>query len=334
MKTITIEVDGNQKPLRLDSYLSNKIERFSRSRAKEAILAGMVMVDGRVQSTPNKTAKPGQIIEITFENRHDVVLTPEDIPLNILFENDDVIILSKPAGLVVHPAHANWDGTLAHAVLHHMMTTNSSIISQNKKEISPLTKASVEMTQTTDPLRPGIIHRLDKDTSGVMVVAKSDEAKFTIQKQFQQRTVKKIYTALTVGILPSKSGLIDSPIGRDPKDRKKMTISPKGKSAKTAFEVQGIYTDKQGNSYTLIEVELLTGRTHQIRVHFASIGYPLLGDIVYGSESPLLPRQFLHATTLCLTLDEAKGMECFTAPLENDLKEVLKTMRSQSDILT
>ncbi|HNT29580.1 MAG TPA: RluA family pseudouridine synthase, partial [bacterium] len=210
------------------------------------------------------------------------------------------------AGLVVHPAFGNWDGTLANAVLHHLTVTKSSSLTAQSPE------------------RPGIIHRLDKDTSGIMVIAKNDCTKAYLQKQFQERTVQKTYIALVHGKLEPNSGLIDAPIGRDRKDRKKMTVTPTGKPAQTAYDVLEQYDGLQ--SYTLLKARLLTGRTHQIRVHCASIGFPIVGDMTYGRDTDTLKRQFLHAFSLTFKLPSGET-RTFQAPLSADLTGYLNSLK-------
>ncbi|OIP97305.1 hypothetical protein AUK40_03395 [Candidatus Wirthbacteria bacterium CG2_30_54_11] len=358
MKTITIPVDPRQSPLRIDLFLAARIPNFSRTQAQKAVEAGLVAEGSKIVERSNYKIVPGTTLVVTLPYREEVTLIPQDIPLDILYEDDDLMVICKPAGLVVHPAFGNWDGTLANAILHHLLQQSgsregtpagvaprqggyrkggsrtalqSAAPASSAPQSALLSAAPASPVSQTAPLspppdlRPGIIHRLDKDTSGVMVVAKNAAAKSFLQKQFQTRTLDKRYTALLHGKLAPKEGKVDAPIGRDPKDRKKMSISPTGRTAQTSYRVLEYLTVDKGNCYTLIEARLHTGRTHQIRVHFASIGHPIYGDQVYGHEDALLRRQFLHASRLTFALPGGHE-RTFEAPLSSDLLECLKEL--------
>ncbi len=307
MKTLHLVIDQGQQPIRMDVFLTTKVDHLSRTKAQELIQARLVTQNGQIVTKAGARCIGGATLAIVLPTREEVTLIPQDIPLDILFENDDAIVVNKPAHLVVHPAFGNWDGTLANAILHHLQQTPEPI---------------------TD-LRPGIIHRLDKDTSGVMIIAKSAQAKAELQKQFAGRTTSKTYLALVHGFVKPPSAIIDSPIGRDSRDRKKMAITTAGREARTSYEVLSYYQSatSHGVNSSLLRITLHTGRTHQIRVHFASIGYPVVGDVTYGKADPTLDRQFLHAFQLAIRLPGHKESTQFEAPLTPELKQYLQTLQ-------
>jgi 23S rRNA pseudouridine1911/1915/1917 synthase len=331
MKTITLHTAPKQKPIRLDVLLVHQIDHLSRTRAQAHIKEGLVKVDGKLIRKPSYQLEAEHMIEVTLPTRQDVTLIPQDIPLDIIYEDHNVVVINKPAGLVVHPAFGNWEGTLANALLYHINNEAKKPISKktmrqgNQEIVRPAKRIS--RSDQSDSIRPGIIHRLDKDTSGIMVIAKSDQAKQKLQQQFKKRTIHKSYIALVEGRLEPTNGTIDAPIGRDARNRKKMWIRPDGKSALTEYEVIE-YIDscpapdevkENVSSYTLVRVVLKTGRTHQIRVHFASIGHPVVGDATYGHAHANLERQFLHADSLALKLPDAAEQTIWHAPLPEDL---------------
>ncbi len=232
-------------------------------------------------------------------------LAPEAIPIDVVYEDDDVFVLNKPAGLVVHPAPGHASGTLVNALLAH--APGISVGGSN---------------------RPGIVHRLDKDTSGLMVVAKTDRARSTLVAQWNERSVRKGYVALASGVVEPDEGTIDAPIGRDPSQRQRMAVTAKGRPAVTHFDVRERFA-----AVTLLNVEIETGRTHQIRVHLAFIGHPIVGDPVYGGrvgrrDEPWLSRQFLHAARLAFRLPDGREV-VFEAPLPPDLQTVVDALRSE-----
>jgi 23S rRNA pseudouridine1911/1915/1917 synthase len=227
------------------------------------------------------------------------LLSPEAIPLNILYEDDDLLAVDKPAGLTVHPAPGHPGHTLVNAILFHFP----------------------HLADIGDSLRPGIVHRLDKDTSGVMLVAKNSVAQANLVEQFKTRSVLKTYLVLVKGQLTPENGIIEAPIGRNPRNRKRMAIVAEGREARTEYRVVKYIGD-----YTLLEVMPETGRTHQIRVHLSAIGYPVVGDKVYGVKSPYLLRQFVHASRLGFKLSSTGEYVEFTSELPQDLEEVLKAI--------
>lgn len=305
MKTYQFIVDPGQKSIRLDQFLAHQIDKLSRTQAQGLINHAKILLNGNRHTKASYKVQPGDAITVEVPYRVEVTIEPEDIALDIIFENDDVLIINKPAGMVVHPASGNWGGTLANAVMYHVKG----------------------MTDEEGSLRPGIVHRLDKHTSGVMIVTKSDQAKREVQKQFLARQVHKTYMALCAGEISPIEGTIDSPIGRDPKDRKNMAVVSSGRTAQTRYKVTACYRDKAGGRYSLVEASPITGRTHQIRVHLAAIGHPIVGDTQYGGEATLLKRQFLHALRLEVRLPGEKQSRVFEAPLAEDLTVCLTQLQ-------
>lgn len=296
--TLTVESSGT----RLDVYVAGAFPDASRSGVQRWIAAGQVTVNGEPTRVSYKV-RSGDTIRVTILAPVPVALLPEPIPLSILYEDADIIVVDKPAGLVVHPGAGNSTGTLVNAILAHCP----------------------DLQGIGGEIRPGIVHRLDKDTSGVLVIAKHDHAIRALQAQFKQRSVRKRYLALAIGDLTPDSGIIEAPIGRHPAHRQKMAVTPHGRAARTRWRVLMRYRDGRGRSYTLVEVGLHTGRTHQIRVHMAWLGYPLVGDAVYGPAHPPLeaPRQFLHARDLSFVHPTSGQDLMFRAPLPQDLRDVL-----------
>ncbi|MDP9366254.1 MAG: RluA family pseudouridine synthase [Chloroflexota bacterium] len=290
---------------RLDRFVADALPDLSRSYVQSLIESGRVKVDGVVRRAAFKMT-PGEVVtvEVPPPSVHD--LEPEAIPLAILFEDDDVIVLDKPAGLVVHPAPGHPRGTLVNALLAHA--------------------PGISVGGTT---RPGIVHRLDKDTSGLMVVAKTDRALNALVSQWEARSVEKGYVALVAGLVEPDQGTVDAPIGRDPNNRQRMAVEARGRSAVTHFDVR-----RRISSATLLDVGIETGRTHQIRVHLAFIGHPVAGDAVYGGPSRVdgvvVPRQFLHAARLAFRLPGARPV-AFEAPLPPDLRAVLDALERRGD---
>ena len=266
-QTLTFTASG----VRLDVLLSG--DALSRSRAAALIEEGRVTVDGKVILKPSFKAPEGaKVVAVLPEVRKTETL-PEDIPLDILYEDEALAVINKPSGLVVHPAAGNETGTLVNALLFHL----SSLSGIGGEE------------------RPGIVHRLDKDTSGLMLVAKDDQAHLSLSGQLEARTIEKHYHAVVLGHMKEASGRIEKPIGRDPKDRKKMAVVPDGRYALTDWKV----LEERGPSATLLDLHIHTGRTHQIRVHMASIGHPVLGDPLYGAKRGThADRLMLHAYSI------------------------------------
>jgi 23S rRNA pseudouridine1911/1915/1917 synthase len=281
----------------------------SRAEIQRWIEAGQVTRGGKVLKRSYRVAS-GDAIEVVIPPLQDYEVEPEDIPLNVLYEDRDLIIINKPAGMVVHPAAGNWGGTLVNAVLHH----------------------APDLEGVGGLHRPGIVHRLDKDTSGVIVVAKNDASHRELQRQFKDREVEKRYVALVFGGVTPERGEINAAIGRDPRDRKRMGVvsASQGRSAATRYETLMIYRmPATGERLTLLSCRPLTGRTHQIRVHLAHIYHPIVGDEVYGPRRKLpfaCPRQFLHAEGLRFRLPSTGQPVEFTAPLPPDLQGVLEKL--------
>lgn len=288
---------------RLDQVLAELLPQHSRNRLQGWVRDGCVQVDGKPEAEPKRKLFGGETLLIDEPgDAHSLAEQPEDIPLDVVFEDETLLVINKPAGLVVHPGSGNWSGTLMNALLHHV--------------------PGIEQIP-----RAGIVHRLDKDTSGLLVVAKTLEAQTDLVRQLQARTVKRIYLAVAAGVM-KKDGGVDSPIGRHPVQRIKMAVVPEnrgGKPAVTWFRVMECFP-----YCTFIECSLETGRTHQIRVHMASINHPLVGDQVYGKNNPLLPefpRQALHATRLGL-VHPLSGLKVqWEVPLPEDMRNLLDTLR-------
>ena len=295
---IVTEQNMNQ---RLDMYIASLDLDLSRSMAQKIIENGQVLVNGKVPKASYKT-KLGDKIEIELLEPKETNLEAQDIPLDIIYEDGDILVVNKPKGMVVHPGNGNPDGTLANAVLNHCKENLSGIGGE---------------------IRPGIVHRLDKDTSGLIVIAKNDKAHINLSKQIQDRKVKKIYTALVRGIIPEDAATINMPIGRSNTDRKKMAVRKDGKEAITHLKVITRY-----EKYTLIRVKIDTGRTHQIRVHMAEIGYPVVGDEVYsnGKNEFNVHGQMLHSTSLDFVHPITGKQMHFEAPLPKYFEDVLNKL--------
>jgi 23S rRNA pseudouridine1911/1915/1917 synthase len=293
-----------QKGGRLDKYLVECLPEFSRSRLQGLVHDGFVTVADLPATKAGQPLEAGQVIVVRVPPPEPVDLVPENIPLQIVFENHDVIVINKPAGMVVHPGAGHEKGTLVHAALAH----------------------APEMEGIGGEIRPGVVHRLDKDTSGLILLAKNDTAHHWLQDQFKTRKVEKIYLALVDGVPPTPQGRIEAPIGRDPSHRKQMAIVPAGKGRTAVSEYR---TLEAFANYTLLEVHPLTGRTHQIRLHLAFLGCPIVGDRVYGRRNPSLPisRHFLHAARLKIILPNQTEPEIFEAPLPPDLLAVIDELR-------
>lgn len=290
-----IELTVDQDDVRLDKYIA-EYSKLSRSHIQKLITEGKVLLNG-YQTKASQKVNNGEKITITLPPPTPICLTPEDIPLNIVYEDNDVLVIDKPAGLTVHPAPGHRTGTLVNAILAHCP----------------------DLAGIKGSIRPGIVHRLDKDTSGLMMVAKNDTAQIMLSNQIKKRGIKKGYLVLVSGHLSPTQGAIEAPIGRHPKDRKRMAVISRGREAITSYGV----IEYLGN-YTLLEVRTETGRTHQIRVHFSAIGRPVVGDAVYGRKSKFLGRQFIHAHRLGFTLPSNFDFVEFESQLPPDLKEALK----------
>jgi len=292
------------KPQRLDKFLVACLEEFSRSRLQGLIKGGLVTVDGVPVYKASQMLDRSCMVQVRIPPAGPGNLAPESIPLDIVFENDDLLVVNKPAGMVVHPAAGHASGTLANAALGH----------------------APEMEGIGGQQRPGVVHRLDKDTSGLILMAKNDRAHLWLQDQFRQRSVIKIYIALVDGHPPTPVGRIEAPIGRDTKQRKLMAIvaPQKGREAISEYHTLETFPNQ-----TLLEVHPITGRTHQIRLHLAFVGCPVAGDTVYGRQHSTIPikRHFLHAARLTIRLPGEKTPRTFEAPLPEELNTVLEGLR-------
>jgi 23S rRNA pseudouridine1911/1915/1917 synthase len=292
------------QPQRLDKYLVACLPDFSRSRLQSLIKDGRVSVNG---VTAHKSGQMIDAISIVLVNPLEPVstaLVPEHIPLDVVFENEDLIVVNKPAGMVVHPAAGHISGTLVHAALAHVP----------------------QMEGIGGEGRPGVVHRLDKDTSGLILLAKNDKTHRWLVNQFKDRKVKKIYLALVDGRPPSQIGRVDAPIGRSPAHRQKMAVVPPSRGRQAVTEYHTLETLPE---HTLLEVHPITGRTHQIRVHMAFLGCPVAGDTIYGRRQSSLPvkRFFLHAARLTIRLPGEQIPRQFEAPLPLELGEVLQGLK-------
>ncbi len=285
---------------RLDAFLARSVPDLTRSAAQKLLEDGAVTLSGRPGKKNDRTVV-GIKVSVTLPDPEPLDVLPQNIPLDVVYEDDDVIVVNKPVGMVVHPAPGHPDGTLVNALLYHCGSSLSGI---------------------NGVLRPGIVHRIDRDTSGLIIAAKNDRAHLALAAQLQDHTLARVYEAVAVGNLKKDSGTVDAPIGRHPVDRKKMAVDRKnGRPAVTHWSVLARYP-----GYTRIECRLETGRTHQIRVHMASIGHPLLGDVVYGNKKPFpgLAGQCLHAKRLRFlhpSTGEPVEVEC---PLPQWFTDVLK----------
>ncbi len=290
-----------EKAGRLDRYLTVVLPELSRSRLQKLIRQGNVVVNQRKARAAQKL-EPGDEVYIQLPPPEVPSLTPEEIPVAVLYEDSNLVVIDKPAGLVVYPSPGHTSHTLVNAVL-----------------------ARCPDIKGFDGIRPGIVHRLDRDTSGVMVIAKNPKVQQFLIDQFKARSVLKVYLVLVKGRLSPSQGAIEAPLGRDPANRKRMAVVRDGRSATTSYKVREYLGD-----YTFLEVVLQTGRTHQIRVHLTAIGFPVLGDAVYGVRSPLLKRQFVHAHRLGFCLPGDGGYREFVSELPADLQRVIDELRGQT----
>lgn len=284
--------------IRLDRYVAENCSELTRSQAQRLIIDGLVRVNDAVAKAGLKLSN-GDRVTVTVPPLLPDFLEPEAIPFDILYEDDDVLVINKPAGLLVHPAPGHPDHTLVNAILAYL-------------SVPP---------DTDDPLRPGIVHRLDMDTSGVMLVARNRTAQANLVAQFKSHSVAKLYLVLVKGHLTPERGIIEAPIGRDTHNRKRMAVvgEGQGRPARTEYRVLKYSVD-----YSLLEVTPETGRTHQIRVHLAAIGHPVVGDATYGAKSTFLLRQFVHSSRLGFYLPSTREYVEFEAVLPSDLEKALK----------
>lgn len=299
--TVARAADG----ARLDWFVQSRCPDLSRSRGAALVRDGLVTVNG-ASAKPSSIVHAGDTVVVTVPPPTPTELVAQDIPISVVYEDEHLLVVDKPAGLTVHPAPGHPDGTLVNALL----------------SLLP------DLPGIGGEVRPGIVHRLDKDTSGLMMVAKNDAAHRSLTRQLKDRTVHKTYVALLTGRLKDDAGVIDGAIGRHPKQRKRMAIVEGGRASLTEYRVVRRYVERGAfGAATLVEAHPVTGRTHQIRVHFASLGHPLVGDPVYGKRSGLMGRHFLHAARLAFHLppDEREWRE-FEAALAPDLQAALDTL--------
>lgn len=299
---VNLTVDGENSDLRLDKYLVSQLEDFTRSAVSKLIEGGQVKVNEKTASK-NYKCKARDRVEIEIPDPVELDVTAENIPLDIVYEDSDLLVVNKPKGMVVHPAAGNYSGTLVNALLYHCKDSLSGI---------------------NGVIRPGIVHRIDKDTSGLLIVAKNDTAHLDLAQQIKEHSFHRAYQAVAYGNFKEDNGTVNQPIGRHPKDRKKMAVTFKNsKNAVTHYEVISRY-----EKFTHIRCVLETGRTHQIRVHMAYIGHPLAGDEVYGPKKVIteLNGQCLHAGELGFVHPRTKEYMEFTAPLPEYFTNFLKKL--------
>ncbi len=289
---------------RLDHFLVECFPEFSRSRLQGLIKDGFVTIDGHTAKKAGVKLQQGEQVQVRIPPPQPVDLIAENIPLDILFENEDLLVINKPAGMVVHPAAGHDSGTLVHAVLGH----------------------DPDLEGIGGETRPGIVHRLDKETSGIILVAKNERSHRWLQNQFRTRKVAKTYLALVDGSPPTPAGRVEAPIGRDPSNRKQMAIVTPGKGREAVSEYHTLEIFK---GHALLEVRPLTGRTHQVRLHCAFLGCPIVGDKVYGRRKSSLEidRHFLHAYRISIKLPGKAVPQVFEAPLPPDLGNLLEYLR-------
>jgi 23S rRNA pseudouridine1911/1915/1917 synthase len=313
---LQLVVPAKQFRERLDVYLTHQVQNATRNKVQQAIASGSVLIDGK-KVKPSHPVSPGEVIDITFDRPAPTEAKPENIPLDIVYEDAELLVVNKPAGMVTHPAYAHYTGTLVNALLHHSQTLSSS----------------------NESWRRGIVHRLDKDTTGLMVVAKTDHAHSFLAKQFAQRTIDREYWALVWGAFRQQKGTIEASLGRSKRDRRKVAVTAGGKHAVTEYEVL-----KEFDFLSLVRLKLKTGRTHQIRVHLAHVGHPVFGDPTYGGRNDewgglpakksqqaknllkILNRQALHAKTIGFIHPKTKKTVKFDSDLPEDMREVLEKL--------
>ncbi len=300
---ISLTAGDESAAQRLDSFLAARLPELTRSAAQRLVEEGRVLVNGKVCRKSLRLAG-GERLTVSLPPPEPARAIAQDIPLDIVYEDDDVIVINKPAGLVVHPAPGHADGTLVNALLHHCAGSLSGIGGER---------------------RPGIVHRIDKDTSGLLIAAKNDFAHLALASQLKDHSLCRTYEAVALGNLRQDEGVIDAPIGRSPRDRKKMAVVPDGRRAVTHYQVLERYP-----GYTYLRCRLETGRTHQIRVHMAYLGHPLYGDPLYGPGKPApgAPGQYLHASALTFVHPRTGETVTVRCPLPDAFQALLTKLRS------
>lgn len=304
MDSYVFNIEKNDAGIRIDKYLSDKLPEYSRSFIQKLIKENQLNVNDKAIKS-NYKLRQGDIVKIIIPETEELTIQPENIPLDILYEDDDVLLVNKPQGMVVHPAPGHYTGTLVNALMYHCKDNLSKI---------------------NGDMRPGIVHRIDKDTSGVLIVCKNNVSHEDIAKQLKDHSITRKYNAIVYNNIKNDKGVIDKPIGRHPVNRKQMAVNPvNGKEAITHYRVL-----ERINQYTYVELQLETGRTHQIRVHMTSVNHPLLGDPVYGPRNDRfkLKGQVLHARVLGFVHPRTKEYMEFQAPLPNYFTGILNKLRN------
>ena len=305
-------VSAGESPKRLDHFLANRDPDHSRAILQRFILNGHITVEGQMVK-PSHKIKPGDRIVLTVPRPQPLDISPEPIPLEILYEDDALLVINKQADLVVHPAPGNWSGTLVNALLYHLKTETGSLSNIGGKE------------------RPGLVHRLDKNTTGVMIIAKHDQAHTKLSAQFKRHSISRVYEALILNVPKRHEGTIELAIGRDTVERKKFSArTRRPKASATVYQV----TERFGKIASAVDLFPKTGRTHQLRVHLSSIGCPILGDPTYGGkhggtfEGITIPRVMLHAKALGFVHPVTQKELSFSAPVPDDMKHIIQRIRS------
>lgn len=290
---------------RIDRFLASHLDGVTRSAAQKLLEGGAVLINGKAVAK-NYKLTGRETLSVTLPEAEEADLVPQDIPLDVVYEDADVIVVNKPSGLVVHPAPGHSDGTLVNALLYHCGDSLSGVGGEK---------------------RPGIVHRIDRDTSGLIIAAKNDAAHLFLSAQLADHTLSRTYEAICAGNFRDDVGTVDAPIGRSRADRKKMAVAPDGRRAVTHWEVL-----ERFNSWTHLRCRLETGRTHQIRVHMAHIGHPILGDTVYGAKKPVpgLTGQCLHAVGLSFLHPRTKAPVTLSCPLPPEFESMLQTLRRRT----
>ncbi|NLV15827.1 MAG: RluA family pseudouridine synthase [Syntrophomonadaceae bacterium] len=296
MKIITLRVDEENQGDRIDQYVSDQISFLSRTLVVQFIKNGDIKVEGKSVKASHRL-RSGEEVVVIIPDPVQVMIEPQDIPLQIIYEDQDLVVIDKPQGMVVHPAAGNWDGTLVNALMFHIQ----------------------DLSGINGEIRPGIVHRLDKDTSGLLVVAKNDNSHRSLAEQIKNHTVTREYMALVHGHINENQGKVEAPVGRNPRDRKKMAVVSGGRAAITWYRVV-----QRMEGYTLVRCRLETGRTHQIRVHMAFIGHPVVGDPLYGPRKNAwnLDKQVLHAVHLAFEHPTTGQVLEFESPLPSYFDEL------------
>ena len=303
METINLVYQASDNATRLDKYLASELDEYTRSYIQMLIKDGLVYVNSKNEKA-SYILKENDVIDVTIKELEPVDIIPQDIPLDIVYEDSDIIVINKKEGMVVHPGAGNYKDTLVNALMYHCH----------------------DLSGINGEIRAGIVHRLDKDTTGLIVACKNDFAHRDLSIQFANKLVTKKYIAICSGVIPHNLGKIDAPLARDPKNRQQMTILEGGKNAITNFKVI-----ERFKKHTLIEVLLETGRTHQIRAHMRYIGYPVIGDPIYGykSEVDLEHGQYLHAKELSFYHPRTKQLLSFSAPLPSYFEQKIIELRNE-----